>query len=411
MPADPEPIPTAGPEFPCLSRAERDRRYAAVRARMAARDLGCLIVRADSSKWDAGSSEARYLTHIGGNGEDGYAVFDLEAEPTFVIWGPDHVANWRAIQDWTHDIRPFPPSFAATVAGRVRELGRDRGRIGLVGRLGSRLWRGEGRWPQGNYAALGKELAQATFVDFDEDLWAVMAIKSAEELACVERAMAITEEALGALYAHARPGVRVKEVAGRILGAMVAAGSELGIQLLLSAGPRPPRVAARLFPERVLHPGDVIIDEITAKYLGYYAQAHAPVSVGRSPAPQYERLFAVVTDAIRAGEAILRPGVSTRDLADAVRAPVEKAGYAPNAMPLFKGMGMTIAELPFSPHGVGLGAGLAGATVEENMVLLFEPAAYDEASGTGLHVSEQVVVTAAGYRRLGRAPEFHRTPA
>lgn len=400
---------TTETEFPRLSMRERDRRHALVRARMKARGIGCVIVRSDSSKWDAGSAEGRYLTHIGGNGEDGYAVFDLEQEPTFVIWGPDHVANWRAMQDWTQDIRPFPPSFAATVAKRVRELGRERGTIGLVGRLGSRLWRGEGRWPQGNHDALTTALPDATFVDFDEDLWPVMAIKSDEELLCIERAMQITEDAVAVMYEHARPGVRVKEVVGRLLGAMVAGGSELGIQVLLSAGPRPPRVAARLFPERVLQAGDVIINELTAKYLGYYAQVHAPVSVGRPPAPAYEKLFAVVADALRAGEAILRPGLTTKELADAVRQPVEKAGYAPNAMPLFKGMGMTIAELPFSPHGVGLGVGLAGQVIAENMVLLFEPAAWDEASQTGLHVSEQVVVTASGFRRLGRAPEFRVT--
>jgi Xaa-Pro aminopeptidase len=281
--------------------------------------------------------------------------------------------------------------------------------LGLVGRLGSRLWRGEGRWPQGNYEGLRRELPEATFVDFDEELWAVMAIKTPEEIACVERAMRITEDAIDVMYAHARPGVRVQEVVGRLLGAMVAGGSELGIQVLLSAAARPPRVAARLFPERVLQPGDVVINEITAKYLGYYAQVHAPISVGRPPAAQYERLFSVVADAIRAGEAILRPGVTTKALADAVRAPVEKAGYAPNAMPLFKGMGMTIAELPFSPHGVGLGAGRAGDVIDENMVLLFEPAAYDEATQTGLHVSQQVVVTADGFRRLGRMPEFRVT--
>jgi hypothetical protein len=158
-------------EFPRLSIQERDRRWAAVRARMRRRGVECVIVRADSSKWDAGSAEGRYLTHIGGNGEDGYVVFDADADPVFVIWGPDHVGNWREIQDWCPDIRPFTPSFAKTTAQRVRELGRGRSTLGLIGRLGSRLWRGEGRWPQGNYEALRTELPEATFVDFDEELW------------------------------------------------------------------------------------------------------------------------------------------------------------------------------------------------------------------------------------------------
>ena len=402
---------SAAGEFPRLSLAERDRRWAAVRARMRQREVGCVIVRADSSKWDAGSAEGRYLTHIGGNGEDGYVVFDLEADPVFVIWGPDHVANWREIQDWCPDIRPFTPSFARTTAGRVRELGRARSRIGLCGRLGSRLWRGEGRWPQGNHEALRGELPEATFVDFDEELWEEMAVKSAEEIAAIETAMAVTEEAVRVMAEHARPGVRVREVVGRMLGAMVSAGSDLGIQLLLSAGPRTPRVASRIFPERTLAAGDVIINEITGKYVGYHAQMHAPLSVGRPPAPEYRRLFDVALAALRAGEAILRPGLDTVELAQAVARPVSEAGLAANAMPLFKGMGATIAEMPYSPTGVGLGAGLAqGTRLQAGMVLLFEPAAYDERTRTGLHISEQVVVTRDGYRRLGTLPlEFRST--
>jgi len=398
-------------EFPRLSLQERDRRWAAVRARMRRTGVDCLIVRADSSKWDAGSAEGRYLTHIGGNGEDGYVVFDREAEPVFVIWGPDHVANWREIQDWCPDIRPFTPSFATTTASRVRELGRERSTIGLVGRLGSRLWRGEGRWPQGNYEALRRELPDATLVDFDEELWAEMAVKSAEEIHAIETALRITEQAVEVMVQHARPGVRVREAVGRMLGAMVSAGSDLGIQLLLSAGPRTLRVAGRIFPERTLQTGDVIINEITGKYVGYHAQMHAPVSVGQMPGPEYRRLWDVALTALQAGLAILRPGLDTVELAEAVRRPVRDAGLAANAMPLFKGMGVTIAEQPYSPHGVGIGAGLPRATkLEEGMVMLFEPAAYDERTGTGLHLSEQVVVTRDGYRRLGKLPvEFRST--
>jgi len=68
-------------EFPRLSLQERDRRWAAVRPRMRRRCIDCVIIRSYSSKWDAGSAEGPYLTHIGGNGEDGYVVFDLEADP------------------------------------------------------------------------------------------------------------------------------------------------------------------------------------------------------------------------------------------------------------------------------------------------------------------------------------------
>ena len=58
-----------------LSTSERDRRWATVRAEMAVRGLDALVVRGLSSKWDGGTANIRYLTQIGGNGEDAMAVF------------------------------------------------------------------------------------------------------------------------------------------------------------------------------------------------------------------------------------------------------------------------------------------------------------------------------------------------
>lgn len=116
-----------------------------------------------------------------------------------------------------------------------------------------------------------------------------------------------------------------------MLGAMVSTGSDLGIQLLLSAAPKTPRVAGRIFPERALQTGDVIINEITGKYTGYYARMHAPVSVGKKPGPECTRLWNVALAALNAGLAILRPGLDTDELAEAVRCPVRDASLAGNA--------------------------------------------------------------------------------
>jgi Xaa-Pro aminopeptidase len=390
--------------FPRLSGQERERRFAAVRDRMKQKAVDCVVIRSDSSKWDAGSAEGRYLSHIGGNGEDGYVIFDIKEEPVFIIWGPDHVSNWLEIQDWTRDIRPMVPSAANAIVKRIKELGREGGTIGLVGRLGSRLWRGEGRWPQGNHQILQKELPAATFVDFDEELWAVMAIKSDEEIYCIERAMQIIEQAVETLYESARVGTRIPEVVGRVYGSIVGAGSDSSIQVLFAAGERTPRVAGRIFPDRRLERGDMIINEITAKYCGYWAQVHAPISVGQPPRPEFQRVFDAAFAALQAGLNALKPGLTTVQLAEAVQKPVFQKGYDVNAMPLFKGMGMTIAEFPYSPTGVGLDAtGKARSyEIRPGQVILFEPAAYDEKLRAGVHIGEQVVVTQDGCRRIGK---------
>jgi Xaa-Pro aminopeptidase len=383
--------------FPRFSRPERARRFAAVRARMTRQGVDAIVIRSDSAKWDSGSAEGRYLTHIGGNGEEGYTVFDLREDPLFVIWGPGHIPNWRAQQDWTTDIRPGVPSAAHVVAARIRELGLERGRIGLVGRAAGPLTP-DGRWPQLAYDTLRAELDQATLIDFDDEMAAVRAIKSDEEIACHERAMEMTEQAIEVMYTHARAGVSGVEVAGRMVGALVCAGSDMSVMVQLNVGPDI-CLASRLTPDRPLVPGDVLLNEITGKCHGYWSQAHAPVAVGSMP-PRYGKLFDVTLEGLLAGQAALAPGITTHELAEIIRTPARRAGCHWSPIPTVKGIGMSTSEFPMSPP--------ADATVtrsphiEEAMVITVQPAAYDRDAGIGLHIAETFVVTGDGRRRLGR---------
>jgi Xaa-Pro aminopeptidase len=391
-----------------FSGEEKARRFAAVRARMRQRGVSALIVRSDSAKWDCGSAESRYLTQIGGNGEEGYTVFDLVGDPVFVIWGPGHIENWLAAQDWTTDIRPSSPTAAHVVASRIRELGLEQAAIGLVGRARNPLGP-DGRWPHLAFDALRRELPRATFVDFDDDLAAVRTIKSPEEIACHERAMAITEEAIEVMYAHARPGVPGREVFGRMVGALVAAGSDMSVMVQLNIA-RAPRLAARLVTHRPLEPGDVILNEITGKYGGYWSQAHAPVAVGRAPSAAHQRLFDLVLAGLERGRAALRPGVTVGDLAAVIRQPAEDAGCGWNPIPTVKGIGLATSELPVSPPPGASYGGDAAAVIEASMVVCFQPAALDRDGNLGMHVAETFLVTATGCRRLGRRQlEFRAT--
>jgi Xaa-Pro aminopeptidase len=379
------------PAIPQLSHAERARRFAAVRSPMKKLDLAALVVRMDSSKWDSGCAAARYLTQIGGNGEEGYVVFPLEGDPTFIIWGPGHIQNWLEAQDWTTDIRPSVPSAAAAIGARIKELGAQRNRVGVVGRLGVSQLARDGYWPDAAWRAMVAELPQAAFVDFDRELGAIRAIKSAEEVACAERSMAATEAAVEALYERARPGAEACVVYGGMVESAISAGSEMCISVLLGVSARG-RLATRLPPHRKLARGDVLRTEIGAKYAGYWSQAHVPVVVGEPPAI-VRRLFDVMLEAFEDSLTVIRPGLSGEKLISAIRGPAQRAGYPMEVMPAFKGIGLAVSEFPEAAHESAL---------EENMLITLQPTACDPASGTGLHLSETVLVTAEGARRLGR---------
>ena len=398
--------------FVRFSREERARRFAAVRERMSARSLSVIVVQANSTKWDCGVADLRYLAHIGGNGEEGYLVFDLRQDPTYVTAGAGHIENWLAIQDWTTDIRASIPSASHVIAARVKELGLERETIGLVGR-GRGPLTPDGRWSHMAFEAMRRELPNATFLDFDDNLGVVRAVKSDEEIACHERAMALTEVAIDVMRAAARVGVPGCEVFGRMVGAMVSGGADMSVMVQLNVAAAP-RLAARLVTHRPLERGDVILNEITAKFAGYWSQAHAPVSVGMAPRKTHQRLFDLVHEGLRRGQAAMRPGVTVAELANAIRSPADDAGCGWSDIPTVKGIGLATSEYPVSPPAGSAqspyGSEGMQAALQEGMVICLQPAAWDSQDRLGMHVAETFVVTGNGCRRLGqRGIEFHAT--
>ena len=105
-------------ELPQLSIAERDWRWKAVRDAMKAQQLDCLIVYGANMGWDSKMANVRYLTQIGGNGEQAWVVFPLNGEPacfTSFAWINDW---WHYSQNWISDVRPIQGSWAASLASK-----------------------------------------------------------------------------------------------------------------------------------------------------------------------------------------------------------------------------------------------------------------------------------------------------
>ena len=81
-----EPYP-----YPRFSLAERDRRWKAVRALMAARGIDVIVAPQNTGHSMDFQADSRYLTHCGGGGDaDIAAVFPLEGDVTAKI-GRAHV--------------------------------------------------------------------------------------------------------------------------------------------------------------------------------------------------------------------------------------------------------------------------------------------------------------------------------
>jgi Xaa-Pro aminopeptidase len=109
-------------------------------------------------------------------------------------------------------------------------------------------------------------------------------MKSAEEVAFLDKSIELIERSVDAMYRTARPGVRESEVYAWMLWDQVASGGDMPTLLSWLSGPWG-RASQRLLraTTRVLEKDDMIFNEIESRYGGYCAQQVQPMCVGQAP--------------------------------------------------------------------------------------------------------------------------------
>src|SRR3954469_970519 len=213
--------------YPRFSIAERDRRWAEVRARMRAAKLDVIVVPNNTGHSTDFQSNARYLSHVGGGGDADIAVvFPLEGAVTAIATTAK--ARWTKVQDWTSDLREARRRYGKVAVERLKELGVERGRIGVTG-LGGGTRTPEGTISHGFYSQLREAFPQAELVDATPILTEARYLKSDEEVAVLTRSIEIVELGVAAKIAAARPGVSDWQVWAAAIGTMLQNGSEMPV--------------------------------------------------------------------------------------------------------------------------------------------------------------------------------------
>lgn len=380
-----------------LSIAERDRRWAGIRALMAKEGIDCLIIRGISSKWDSGIANVRYISQIGGNGEEALAVFPKTGDPIVLVWSPTQIEWWPKAQSWVRDVRLGAPDWGMRTVECVRQLGFETGRIGVVG-IGGRTGAGKVMSYE-IYKTILDSLPQATFVPASHLLEQMRLVKSAEEIVFVERSAKLCDVGIAAMLATARPGRKAYEIYGEILGAIFKAGGESPMFLMYEAD-REPRHALRFPSDATLDIGYMILQEVSPKFAGYWSQAMVPVSLG-PPKQVYRDLIAVSRLAYDEALKVIRPGLTLKQLADAINAPIREGGYMWTRAQ-WQGCGLEQIEGPNDPYTGKPMHEDRGESLVEGMVLGLQPMVATTDGRYGAHIGDTVVVTATGARRLGK---------
>ncbi|MPZ57375.1 MAG: M24 family metallopeptidase [Rhizobiales bacterium] len=264
-----------------FSKAEYARRYAALRDKMREHKLDAVIAAGGPSHWSFGAGMLWLTGHWEWHALACYVLVPLDGEPTMIysMGGTHAEAVRRCVEVAVQDVRHSRNGqYAQVMVERLRELKLGHGRIGLM-EIDPRH---EDYMPVNQYNTLRKELPDAELVFTKNFLHDLVVIHSVEELDCVRRAGKLCQDAMEAMVARARPGVKEYELRAAAGAAILDGGGDIDFLII---GSTPMDDPALIFGNprpsgRVLKQGDIINMELAAGYRGYSAQIGSPITVG-----------------------------------------------------------------------------------------------------------------------------------
>jgi Xaa-Pro aminopeptidase len=383
------------PIIPTFSQSERSRRWGTVRDLMRRANFDALICLPNQGHWDQFGADARYLTQIGGFQTEVAVVIPLESDVTVIVRGENEIEWWGLAQEWVKDIRPSRRSYAEPVIQRLKEIRAQR--VGIVGIEG--LVRApEGIVSWAIYEKLRTTLPQVRFENATGLMQEARSVKSAEEIAFIERAAEIIGLAIEALVREVRPGVPESHLVAEMLKEIVKQGGEPITMLLFGAGGPEVPWAQRVVTARPLKIGDLINTEVEAKYGGYIAQALQPISLGPRP-KELEKIFDTTKVIFEKMLKVLNPGTTFGEVVAFYQDQVRSAGYEPDAA-LMHGRGLG-EDAPML-WGARRDFPESQASLKAGHVFIFKPAARKGEMRDFIRAGDTIVIERSGARRLGK---------
>ena len=290
------------------------------------------------------------------------------------------------------DILPFfyddnPAHWADAFRKAIEALGLARARIGVEP---NRLRVLELRFLEA--AAPG-----AAFPSAAETLTSLRATKDDAELAAMQTAVEIAQQALEAALQAFRVGMTEKELAAEVVLQLLRHGSEpeLPFQPIVAAGPNSANPHATPTDRPIQH-GDLLIIDWGATHNGYFSDLTRTFAIGEVE-PELAHIVEVCIQANAAGRAAAGPGTPAGEVDAAARKVIAEAGYGEFfTHRTGHGLGLDVHERPFIFSG-------NPEVLQPGMTFTVEPGIYLPNRG-GVRVEDDVVITADGARSLSNMP-------
>ena len=385
--------------LPKLSVAERDRRYALLRKELRELKIDGVI---------ATGTNLFYLT----NGLPGerYGFLPTEEKPPAVVINIRNVADISVqvlidAQEWIQDIRGGLDG--SHIVAKIKELGLEKATLGIAGF-------GYGAIDHGFYTQLVNAFPAAKLVDVANAFNNVRTIKSEEEIAMIDQANRIFDEAVKRVCEVARPGMLGRRVVEEGIKAMWTCGGDMhsSFNFHFGAVPKQNPVLMQFCLGEVIEKGDIGTLTAHAEYHHYAGHSDHQLSFGQ-PRPLHREMFAAVLKVRETVLKMVRQGVTHLDLIETYRKAVAETGFLPSPHSQTHQYGIDVPEFPGPAFSVpdtsaeklsktfGLGFRGSNFALQPGMVYSISPTLLAKDGEDTMLAGTTIVVTETGYRELG----------
>lgn len=252
--------------------------------------------------------------------------------------------------------------------------------------------------------ALALETEGCTVVDCaGAILTEVRAVKTKEEVKCLQASMAGAEAAVAAVREAIKPGVTEQELFAVMYHEVIRQGGEFIETRLLSSGQR----TNPWFNEasgRVVRPGELVaLDTDTIGCFGYFSDFSRTFRCGPgSPTREQKALYRMSWEQVQHNMSIMKPGMAFREIAEKAWAIPEKY-VEQRYTSVMHGVGMH-GETPFIAHAMDYNTYGRDGILEPGMCLSVESYIGAKGGGEGVKLEDEVLVTETGIELLSRFP-------
>jgi len=244
--------------------------------------------------------------------------------------------------------------------------------------------------------------AGLTIKDGQQVMLSAREVKSADEIALLNRAAAMVDGAYDLVNEMLRPGVRENDIVAEVNKFLYTHGSD-DVEAVNAISGERCSPHPHNFTDRMIRPGDQAFFDILQSFMGYRTCYYRTFNVGRATPAQHDA-YKKAREWLDNAIARIKPGASTAHICD-VFPKAEEFGF-PDEMTAFglqfaHGLGLNLHERPIISRVISMDH---PTEIKEGMVFAIETYCPATDGFSAARIEEEVVVTDKGCRLISLFP-------